>query len=188
MNLFEKLISLFKAKKSPYEPIASTPWYSPVPSPTPMPKPTATPTPTPIPNYGRSKVVTDTRRLYPERYKQAQAVIAKLKLPQATSDLAMDVAGAENSLKFSGGNGIPGNTSTGMFAFNEPTWKDYLAASESARLAGHTKDNPDNSAQAFAYMISQPKGIKQFSLSRWNASKPKWSKYYSNEELKPYYR
>jgi len=141
-------------------------------------------TPTPTPEiYGRTDKANTIRAKSPDLYNQAVERIKNVGANPFETNLLVDIAAAENNLKPEGNNyKWPVSTSQGMYMFNNPTWGDYLKASESARLAGAKKLDPLEQTRAILFEIRNKR------LSRWDASKSVWSKPYNQEELKKYYR
>lgn len=132
---------------------------------------------------GRSKVVADTKRLYPKRYEAAKNLVQSRTDDPLLQSLILDIAAAENSLKGTDDKNLEGSTSSSFLQFNDPTWSDY------ERWIGKKldKSDPKNQVDAALWLLTQKdiKGVTK--LERWNASKNKWGSNYSPEEIQQFY-
>lgn len=74
---------------------------------------------------------------------------------------------------------------TGLFQFTDSTWQTVLnyeaTPGTSLKLPNHDRTDPLTNAIAAAYLI------KFGQIGRWTASKDNWGRFYSPDELAPYY-
>lgn len=149
---------------------------------------TPTATPTKVPEPTNSPVTTTTTRSPHQNAKDAvknrpESVSAIEKAGKeygVMADLLVDIGLSESSLdpENTAKKGGLNSTAGGMFMFIDSTWRETMRA---LKLPEETsKFDPEINARAAAYLISKGQ------LSRWDASKHNWGKYYSDEELKKY--
>ena len=132
---------------------------------------------------GRSKVVQDAKRLYPDRYEAAKSLIQSKTDDPLLQSLLIDIAASENSLKGADTKNAEGSSASGFLQFTDPTWKDY------ERWVGEKKDktDPGNQVEAALWLLTQNKLKGVSKLERWDASKGKWGGNYSPEEIQQFY-
>lgn len=134
-------------------------------------------------DIGRSKVVQDAKRLYPDRYEAAKNLVKSKTDDPLLQDLIIDIAASENSLKGANTKNAEGSSASGFLQFTDPTWRDY------ERWIGEKKDktDPGNQVEAALWLLTQKnlKGVSK--LERWDASKGKWGSNYSPEEIQQFY-
>lgn len=134
-------------------------------------------------DIGRSKVVQDAKRLYPDRYEAAKSLIQSKTDDPLLQNLLIDIAASENSLKGADTKNKEGSSASGFLQFTDPTWEDY------ERWVGEKKDktDPGNQVEAALWLLTQKnlKGVSK--LERWDASKGKWGINYSPEEIQQFY-
>lgn len=102
--------------------------------------------------------------------------------PELLFDIALQESGFNPTLK----NPDPQSTASGLFQFTRGTLdtaKNYSQMPNSTLQWPQEADvfDPQFNATLAAYLI------KNGQLGRWDASKPVWGKYYSDEELEPFY-
>ena len=156
--------------------------------------PTSTPTVTPTPERttqpieGRSDKFRKISEAYPENYQKLLDLLDQSDANDVEKQLAIDVAAQESMfdpVRKASKHGFLESTSSGLFQFNNGTWRDYLDVNPEAKERGASKDNPADALEAFLWTIR--KGIKGQGLSKWDASKDVWGPSYSDEELQPFY-
>lgn len=150
--------------------------------------PTATPTKVPEPTNVPTTTATtrsphnNAKQAVKDRPESVSAIEKAGKEYGVMADLLIDIGLSESSLDpdNTAKKGGLNSTAGGMFMFIDSTWRETMRA---LKLPEETsKFDPEINAQAAAYLISKGQ------LSRWDASKHNWGKYYSDEELKKYDR
>lgn len=156
-------------------------------------RPSPSPTPTPQPEFASTK--SDLARnpavkkfnIRPEVDTAIKQAASEFKLPPSILyDIALQESSFDPGLKNTSPEGVAAGTPVGLFQFTPGTWQSVInyanKPGSSLRLPQNPKrEDPLTNARAAAYLISHGQ------LGRWDASKNIWGKFYSPEELQPYY-
>ncbi len=135
------------------------------------------PTPTLLPLIGR-----DPRKstYHPEDVQPAlRAIQAASQQTGIQEDLLQDIAMAESSLNPASPGPGGNSTASGLYQFTNPTWQDAM------RWYGYSEQDK---MDAYRNALAAARMIMDGYLSKWDASKSRWSPYYSSEELAGYYQ
>ena len=136
--------------------------------------------------YGRDPEI----RKYTITPEVENAIVKAANTYNLPPDLLFDIAKAESG--FSATSAPKGKmfeeagNPQGLFQFVGHTWEDVLRRYNnkpgmSLRLPNEDRFDPETNAMAAAYLIANGQ------LGKWTASKHSWGKFWSEEELAPYY-
>uniref|UniRef100_A0A6M3K7Z6 Putative transglycosylase n=1 Tax=viral metagenome TaxID=1070528 RepID=A0A6M3K7Z6_9ZZZZ len=137
--------------------------------------------------YGRNPDIPKYN-ITPEVHKAIQSAAKEFNVPL---DLMYDIASSEGGFRANAKNETPEGQKVGipigLYQFTPGTWNNDLknyASMPNTSLKdwkNPQREDPVANARAAAYLI------KFGQLGRWEASKPNWGRFYTEEELKSYY-
>lgn len=139
-----------------------------------------------INNLGRNPEVVKK----PAVYKVQSAIESAAKEFGVPASLLYDIGFSEGGFRADAANETPEGQEVGvprgLFQFTPYTWdtvKEYAKRPGSSlkNFDNADRNDPLQNARAAAYLI------KMGQLGRWQASKPNWSRFYTEDEIAPYY-